>query len=62
MEYSRAKAADGHGWVYGYPVVVPELPYPPEPPAGSEEGQPPLRSNNDWLNVPDGYFKLYRGQ
>lgn len=38
MEYSRAKAADGHGWVYGYPVVVPELPYPPEPPAGSEEG------------------------
>ena len=42
MEYSRAKAADGHGWVYGYPILVPELPYPPEPPTGSEEGQPPL--------------------
>lgn len=36
MEYSRAKAIGGQGFVYGYPIVVPELPYPAEPP---EEGQ-----------------------
>lgn len=36
MEYSRAKATDDSGWVYGYPIIVPELPYPPE---GTEESQ-----------------------
>lgn len=37
MEYSRAKAISG-GWVYGYPVIVPELPYPPETTGETEEG------------------------
>lgn len=40
MEYSRAKATDGRGWVYGYPVVVPTLPYPPEAPADDPQASP----------------------
>ena len=40
MEYSRAKATDGSGWVYGYPVVVPTLPYPPEAPADDPQASP----------------------
>lgn len=40
MEYSRAKAVSG-GWVYGYPIVVPELPYPPPAPPAAEGETPP---------------------
>lgn len=40
MEYSRAKAADGSGWVYGYPIIVPELPYPPEISAENQQASP----------------------